>query len=268
MMKHKMSQSFGHSNIVDQSAQLWMYDRKLGTAKKIYDNTQLIDLHPEFDRKKCKLDYYCANFQFSYDSQWVNFFTEIFYENRQIRDLCKCRPDGSELSIIVSSEDCRRFPGLGPAGRFGEYFYSGSVRNNHQAILPNGKQLLCCTQDPCGLPPGVPPDPEDPFRNTRFLIFCDTDRSRMQILHGDDLNFDGHPTCNPQQTFILGSDYSRFIKIMDPHTAHVTNLFSLDAPAGCDHPHETWSPDGNFIMYRREGKQGELFVADVSDIYK
>lgn len=256
------TRSFGHSTVVDLSAQLWIYDREKQEARKIFDNTRMASLHPEFDPAKCELTWYCGNFQWSYDSSMINFFTMMYYDGRVVRDLCRIDPDGSNAGIILSSEDTMRYPTDGKPRIFGNSMPSGSILNNHQAILPNGKQILCCTQEPCALPPGKTPDPVDPHIDTRFLLLVDLDRSRIQILQGDDLNFDGHPTANPQGTLVLGSDYHCFIKIMDPRTGHVENLFRLSASSmATGHPHETWSPDGRFILFRRDGKNGELFSA-------
>lgn len=266
--EHPFAVTDGHHPVSNISGQLWCYEFGTGVCRKIFDNRDLLSLHPEFDPADCRLTYYCGNFQWSRDSRDIAFFSMMYAGNRVVRDLCLIHPDGSGLRLALSSEETIRFPQDRRPRRFGELFPSGSVLNNHQGFLPNCRQIVCCTQDPAALPPGMAPDPEDKYVNTRFLVLADTGRRHCRILQGDDLNFDGHPTSNPQQTLLLGSDYHFHIKVMNPLDGRVVNLFSLAAPdRRFAHPHECWSPDGRFIMFRREGKDGELFTADVSFLY-
>lgn len=252
---------------IDLCGQCFTYEFASGEQKKLCDLYDIMKLHPELDPAGFQLTWYLGNFQWSYDSKVLNFFTMLFHNGRVIRDLCAINYDGSGLHIVIASDDTQRYPVDGRKRKFGHLFPSGSILQNHQAILPGDKQIICCTQEPFSLPPGKEPNPIDCFIDTRFLILADMDDSRLQLIQGDDLNFDGHPSSNPQGTFWLGSDYNNFIKIMDPNTCHVSNLFSLEK-TNCNHPHETWSSDGRHILFRRSGRSGQLFTADISYIYK
>ena len=244
----------------------YVYDLKNEQCTRILDINDTIKLHPEFEPDKVQITGYCSNFEWSPDESTLIFFSMLYYDGRIIRDLCRIKADGSDLGLVLSSEDTQRFPQDGVKRKFGEFFPSGSILNNHQGFLPNSKQILLCTQDPFGLPPGVAADETDQYVNTRFLAVIDLDGKRIQMVRGDDLNFDGHPSCNPQGTYFLGSDYHYFVKLLDLSNAHVTNLFSLRSERDFAHPHVCWSPDGRNIIWRN-GKNGQLFTADISFIY-